>query len=152
MCVTPCETCSTANFYSCLTCADSTHTLTGSLCITSTTMVYQIITTSFMILFILPVLLRKRCVVLVKILDFIQICSYFKFIVAYNPNRHVFLYLNMRGWGTWEEGWQIVEGDLTPSIWTNEEGAYDKLIRISATWGLFLFLMMVIGLLKVLLS
>ena len=101
MCVTPCQTCFSNNFYSCLTCTDLTQTLNNFLCITSTNMVYQIITTSLMIIFILPVLLRKRSLVLVKILDFIQICSYFKFIIGYTNFRHVYLYLNMRGWGTW---------------------------------------------------
>ena len=68
-------------------------------------MVYQIVGTCLSIMFIVPVLIRKRSLILVKILDLIQISSYFKFIVGYCPYRHVWLYLNMRGWGFWAEGW-----------------------------------------------
>jgi hypothetical protein len=101
MCDSPCQTCTSTNFYSCLSCIDPTQILTGSLCLTTPTIYYQIATTCLAFLFILPILIRKRSLTMIKILDFIQIAAYFKLIKGYNANRHVWLYLGMRSWGDW---------------------------------------------------
>ena len=152
MCISPCQTCTDNNFYSCTSCISGTGSLSDSLCVSETTLGFQIVTTCLMILFIVPVLARKRCLVLVRVLDMIQIVSYFKFIRAYNVQRQVWLYAGMRAWGTWSEGWQIISGDPGPPVWTTEEGNFDKLIRLASTWGLFLFLLLFLALLKILLS
>lgn len=119
MCVTPCLTCTAENFYSCSTCSDPSQVLTGSLCLTSPTIYYQIVTTCLIFLFIIPILMRKRCLTLLKIVDFIQFAAYFKLIRGYSLNRHIWLYLGMRSWGDWAEGWAIVEGSSTTPIWVN---------------------------------
>lgn len=120
-CVSPCGSCQESNFYSCLSCEDGANgqQLVGSLCLYETTIYYQIVTTSLAIIFILPVLVRKRSLVLIKILDLIQLASYFKLIKGHAVNRNIWLYLNMRGWGDFDEGWKIIEGDPTVPIWTN---------------------------------
>lgn len=69
-------------------------------------------------MFILPVLLRRRCLTLVKILDYVQLAAYFKLIKGYAYNRHIWLYLGMRSWGDWSDGWNIISGDVSPPIWT----------------------------------
>ena len=82
-------------------------------------MYFQIVTTCLAVIFIIPVLARKRALVLIKILDLIQIASYFKLIKGHAANRNIWLYLNMRGWGDFDEGWKIVSEDPTVPIWTN---------------------------------
>lgn len=119
MCIYPCLTCSDFNFYSCLSCSNSSQVLTGSLCITAPPIYYQIASVCAVIFFILPVLMRKRCLTLIKILDYIQIAAYFKLINGYPTNRHVWLYLGMRSWGNWADGWEILSYDQTTPIWTN---------------------------------
>lgn len=118
MCITPCQTCTSDNFYSCLSCASTTETLTGSLCLTTPTLYYQIVTTCLVFLLIIPVLLRKRCLTMVRILDYIQLAAYFKLIRGYTANRHIWLYLGMRSWANWSEGWSVIGGDVAPPIWT----------------------------------
>lgn len=119
MCIDPCLTCSASNYYSCQTCSDHTQVLTGSLCITTPPVYYQIAGVCAVALFVLPILMRKRCLTLIKILDFIQLAAYFKLINGYSTNRHIWLYLGMRSWGNWADGWAIVAGDQAPPIWTN---------------------------------
>lgn len=118
MCQSPCLACSADYFYSCLSCASSSDTLTGSLCLPTPTFYYQIATTCLIFLFIIPVLLRKRCLTLVRIIDFIQIAAYFKLIRGYTSNRHIWLYLGMRSWANWSEGWALITNDPTTPIWT----------------------------------
>lgn len=151
MCTPPCQTCFTSNFYSCLTCAPGL-TLSSSLCLTSPTQYYQIITTCLVFLFILPILLRKRGLTLVKILDLIQLAAYFKLLRGYCANRHVWLYLGMRGWGDWAEGWKLVSGGLAMPIWTTEETVINKVLRIVATWLFFAVAGIAIGVMKLALS
>lgn len=112
-------------------------------------MYYQIATTCLIIMFILPVLLRKRCLTLVKILDYVQLAAYFKLIKGYAYNRHIWLYLGMRSWADWSDGWNIISGDVAPPIWTTEEGVINKAIRIAATWAFFVLVAVIIGALKV---
>ncbi len=54
-----------------------------------------------LILFVIPNLMRKRCVSLMRIFDAIQIVYYFKYINGYLANRHNYLYLGMRSWNQW---------------------------------------------------
>lgn len=150
MCVTPCLTCSANNFYSCLSCIDSTQTLTNStLCITPPTFYFQIVTTCLIFFLILPILLRKRCITMVKILDYIQLAAYFKLIRGYSGNRQIWLYLGMRAWGDWSEGWAVIGEDPTTPIWTNQEGIINKTIRIGSTWAFFAVMAVILGALKV---
>ena len=149
MCELPCQTCTLPNFYSCLTCADTSQVLTNTLCLTTPTLYYQIATTCMIILFIIPVIIRRRCLTLVKILDFVQLAAYVKLIRGYSYNRHIWIYLGMRSWGDWAEGWNILSGDISPPLWTNQEGVINKSIRIVATWGFFIVMAVIIGLLKV---
>lgn len=55
----------------------------------------------------------------------------------------------MRGWGAWSEGWEIITGDPSVPVWTNEEGAIDKAIRIASIWVLFIIITIILGILKV---
>lgn len=123
--------------------------LTGSLCITTPPIYFQIATICTVAFFILPVILRKRSLTLIKILDFIQLAAYFKLINGYPTNRHVWLYLSMRSFGSWADGWAIITDDQTPPIWLNEEGVINKSIRIGSTWVLILVITVLIGFLKV---
>lgn len=86
---------------------------------------------------------------MVKIVDFIQLATYFKLIYGYTSNRHIWLYLGMRAWGDWSEGWTIISGDSTTPIWTVEEGIINKTIRIAATWAFFAIMAIALGALKV---
>jgi hypothetical protein len=61
----------------------------------------QIVCTFLLIVFVLPNLMRKRCVTLMRILDAIQIVAYFKYINGFLANRQNYLYLGMRAWGSW---------------------------------------------------
>jgi hypothetical protein len=65
--------------------------------------------------------MRKRSVTLMRIFDAIQIVSYYKYINGYIQNRQVFLYLGMRAWGDWAEGWNLISNnnDLSLPVWTN---------------------------------
>lgn len=65
--------------------------------------------------------MRKRSVTLMRVFDAIQIVSYFKYINGYIQNRQVFLYLGMRAWGDWSEGWNLISNnnDISLPIWTN---------------------------------
>lgn len=149
MCETPCQTCTISNFYSCTSCIDASQVLTGSLCLTTPTFYFQIVTTCLAFFMIIPVLMRKRCLTMVKIVDYIQLACYFKLIKGYSSNRHIWLYLGMRSWGDWSEGWKIIESDPTVPIWTVEEGIINKSIRIGATWGFFALAAIIFGALKV---
>lgn len=82
-------------------------------------------------------------------MDFIQLAAYFKLINGYPTNRHVWLYLSMRSFGSWADGWAIITDDQTPPIWLNEEGVINKSIRIGSTWVLILVITVLIGFLKV---
>lgn len=64
--------------------------------------------------------MRKRCVTLMRIFDAIQIVAYFKYINGFLPNRQNYLYLGMRSWGQWAEGWDLItmDGDIKLPIWT----------------------------------
>lgn len=55
---------------------------------------------------------------MVKIMDYIQLAAYFKLILGYTSNRHIWLYLGMRSWTPWTEGWAIISTDYTTPIWT----------------------------------
>lgn len=64
--------------------------------------------------------MRKRSVTLIRIFDAIQIVAYFKYINGFLQNRHNYLYLAMRSWGQWSEGWALmnVDSDLVLPVWT----------------------------------
>ena len=149
MCEIPCQTCSQSAFYSCMSCLDSSQVLVNTLCVTTPSLYYQIATTCCILLFVLPVIIRKRCLTLIKILDYVQIVAYFKLIKGYTSVRHVWLYAGMRSFGDWSDGWSIISGDVSPPIWTTEEGVINKTIRIGATWAFFAVAAVLIGFLKV---
>lgn len=120
MCYNPCATCSSTAFNSCLTCSDSTLTPSNGLCLYQPYELIQIITTCLIFIFVIPPLIRKRSVTLIRIFDAIQLASYFKYINGYIPFRQDFLYLSMRSWGGWAEGWNLFSSsdDFTVPIWT----------------------------------
>jgi hypothetical protein len=103
-----------------------------------------------LIVFVLPNLMRKRSVSLVRIFDAVQMVSYFKYINGYLPNRHNYLYLGMRTWSEWSEGWNLITlaGDISLPIWTIEETAINKIIRIVLVWSGVLTIMLLMGIMK----
>lgn len=111
-CISPCLSCSESNFHSCLAC-DSSSILNDTICLPDIEQYWyiQIITACMIIFFVLPLIARKRSVVLVKLLDFVQIISYFKLINGYTGGRFIWVFLGMRSWGTWSEGWNFFSGD-----------------------------------------
>jgi hypothetical protein len=74
-----------------------------------------------LIVFIFPLLIRKRSVTLVRILDAVQIVAYFKYFNGYIQARENFLYLGMRAWASWAEGWSLLtlDNDFSIPFWTN---------------------------------
>jgi hypothetical protein len=100
----------------------------------------------------MPFILRKRSLTLLKIIDLIQLASYFKLINGYPFTRHIWLYLGMRSWGNWAEGWSLVLAEQKPPIWINEEGVINKTIRIVCTWGVIVSIGAIIGILKLVLD
>jgi hypothetical protein len=122
MCVDPCSTCTSTTFNSCTLCANVSITSINGLCLNHPYMLIQIITTCLIFLFVIPPLIRKRSVTLIRILDAIQLTSYFKYINGYISFRHDYLYLGMRSWtDNWSEGWALISSsnDMTLPIWTN---------------------------------
>ena len=103
-----------------------------------------------LIVFVLPNLMRKRSVSLVRIFDAVQTVSYFKYINGYSPNRHNYLYLGMRSWSEWSEGWDLISltGDISLPIWTIEETVINKIIRIAIVWLGVLTVMLLMGIIK----
>jgi hypothetical protein len=103
-----------------------------------------------LIIFFLPNLMRKRSVTLIRIFDAVQIVSYYKYINGYFPNRHNYLYLGMRSWSEWSEGWNLVTlaGDIALPIWTIEETVVNKIIRITVIWVGVLTVMLLMGIIK----
>jgi hypothetical protein len=123
--------------------------LTGTLCIKDPTLYLQIASIVICCIVIIPFLIRKRCLTVVKIIDFIQMAAYFKLINGYPRNRNVLLYLGMRSWGDWADGWKLFANDQTPLIWANEEGVINKSVRIVCTWGVIIAVCVLLGFLKV---
>lgn len=101
MCVDPCSTCTANTFNACTLCLDSSITSTNGLCLAQPYMLIQIVTTCLIFVFIIPPLIRKRSVTLIRILDAIQLAAYFKYINGYISYRQDYLYLGMRSWSDW---------------------------------------------------
>ena len=149
MCIDPCTTCSANNFYSCLTCTSTAYTYTdSSLCIIRPNYYLHVASTCLLLVFVFPILLRKRGVVLVRILDYIQMAALFKLINGYTDMRSTWVYLGLRGWGYWEEGWDIISGDQTVPIWVNDEGVINKAIRVAAFWLFFTIIAIILGVIR----
>lgn len=103
-----------------------------------------------LIVLVLPVLIRKRSVTLMRILDAIQIVAYYKYFNGYIEARENFLYLGMRGWGNWAEGWGILtlDNDAKIPVWMNEETSINKIIRIFAIWLGIMFFIVLLAVVK----
>lgn len=74
--------------------------------------------------------------------------SFLKYLYGYNIFRHNYLYLQMRSFLPWTEGWSllsVVVGDTTPLIWINEETSVNKLIRIGCIWVGVVVISMLVG-------
>ena len=108
----------------------------------------QVAATSLLLLFIIPVLLRKRCVTLIRILDYVQMAALFKLVRGYTDGRQTWVYLGLRGWGMWEEGWQIFDTDQTVPVWINDEGVLDKAVRVGSFTGLFIIFSILFGVVR----
>jgi hypothetical protein len=122
MCIDPCSTCTSTTFNTCTLCSDLSITANNGLCLYQPYMLIQIITTCLIFLFVVPPLIRKRSVTLIRIFDAIQLASYFKYINGYISFRQDYLYLGMRSWtDNWSEGWALISSsnDITLPIWTN---------------------------------
>jgi hypothetical protein len=122
MCVDPCSTCTSTTFNACTVCADSSITASNGLCLYQPYMLIQIITTCMIFIFVIPPLIRKRSVTLIRIFDAIQLAAYFKYINGYIQYRQDYLYLGMRSWtDNWSEGWALISdsSDITLPIWVN---------------------------------
>ncbi len=122
-CVAPCLTCSSSLFNLCLTCDTSinnNYTLNGSLCLESPVWYIQLAGTCMLGVFILLPLFRKRCMVLMKLFDAIQIVSFLKYLNNFIEYRKNFLYLEMRSMNPWNEGWQLLSmsNDVVSPIFT----------------------------------
>ncbi len=93
--------------------------------------------------------MRKRCVTLMRIFDSIQLVAYFKYINGFLANRHNYLYLGMRAWGDWSEGWGLFsfDSDITVPIWKIEETMINKIIRIFIIWLGIITVMFIFGIL-----
>lgn len=94
--------------------------------------------------------MRKRCVTLIRIFDAIQIVAYYKYINGFLANRQNYLYMGMRAWGDWREGWKLVvlDGDITLPVWTIEETIINKIVRICIMWAAVIMIMLIVGLLS----
>lgn len=148
-CSSPCLTCSGTSFASCLTCDTGINpdaVLSGSQCDSAPIWYIQLACTCLFLIFALMLLIRKRSLVLVRILDAVQMVAYFKYINSFVYYRHNLLYLEMRSMNPWTEGWQLltISGDLVTPVFLNEETYLNKLIRIACIWlGLLLLLLFV---------
>lgn len=122
-CTSPCLTCISNNFYSCLTCDISISeslTLNNNLCQINPTWYIQIAGTCMLAVFLFFPLLRKRSMVLIRIFDIVQFVSYFKYINGFLIYRHNYIYLDMRSIPPWYEGFSLfsLSGDRTIPIFT----------------------------------
>jgi hypothetical protein len=56
----------------------------------------------------------------------------------------------MRSWSQWSEGWNLISltGDVTLPVWTVEETAINKMIRIAVIWLGVLTVMLLMGIMK----
>lgn len=153
-CTPPCLTCTNPNFYSCNSCdltINSNSILTYSQCDSSPTWYIQLACTCMLFLFIGIPLIRKRSMVLTKIFDIIQMAAFFKYINSFIYYRHNLLYLDMRSFYPWSEGWQLfsLSSDQVIPIFLTEETHINKLVRIASIWaGTFLFVFL-IGVFKI---
>lgn len=154
VCTAPCLTCSAFNFYSCKTCdltLNSNSVLTSSQCDSLPTWYIQLACTCMLFLFIALPLIRKRSMVLTKIFDMVQTVSFFKYINGFIYYRHNLLYLDMRSFYPWSEGWQLLSfsSDQVIPIFLTEETYINKLIRIASIWGATFLIVLLVGLFKI---
>ena len=160
-CVDPCQSCTSLLFNSCTSCnlsllpvfslSSTSYTLTSSLCLVEPTWYIQLACSCMFFLFIAMPLVRKRCLVLVKIFDIVQSIGYFKYINGYVMYRHNFLYMEMRAMTPWSQGWKVatVTGDSVAPVYVNQETFANKLIRIAAVYVGVLVLVVVVGVVRI---